>query len=108
MSTDTCSAADGRTQTFNFGHGAPLMVRAVDFNSLYAEAVNLRKDRIYLAWLLQEECVPDGFVGVEADRYEFAMQAATEAGRDEPTDDDCLEGLRRLIDAARLVHSAVG
>ena len=84
------------------------MSYAAKIETLIAERDAARKDTACLAWLLQEECVPEGFVGVEADRYEFAMQAATEAGRDEPTDDDCLEGLRRLIDAARLVHSAVG
>jgi len=39
-----CSAADGVTQTFDFSHGTPLMVRAVDFNALYAEFQKLRKD----------------------------------------------------------------
>jgi hypothetical protein len=37
-----CSAADGVTQTFGFGHGTPIMVRAVDFNALYAEFQQLR------------------------------------------------------------------
>ncbi len=42
-----CSAADGVTQTFDFCHGMPLMVRAVDFNGLYHEhqkALALLKD----------------------------------------------------------------
>lgn len=39
-----CSAADGVTQTFDFCHGTPLMVRAVDFNALHAECQKMRKD----------------------------------------------------------------
>ena len=84
------------------------MSYSAKIETLIVERDAARKDTERLAWLLQEECVPDGFVGVEADRYEFAMQAASEAGRDEPSDEDCLEGMRRLIDAARGVHAAVG
>ncbi|WP_372362885.1 hypothetical protein ACCQ10_09320 [Xanthomonas sp. NCPPB 1325] len=45
----------------------------------------------------------DGFVGVAKDRYEYAMDCAKEAGRDEPSAEDELNGVRRLIDAAMLV-----
>jgi hypothetical protein len=47
-----CSAADGVTQTFDFCHGTPLMVRAVDFNALYAECQKLRNDAELLSWVL--------------------------------------------------------
>ena len=73
-----------------------------------AEVIALRKDSERLAWQLQEECVPEGFVHVPNDRYEYAMQVAAEAGRGEPTDEDCLDGLRRLVDAAMAAHGAVG
>ena len=43
----------------------------------------------------------DGYAGIPLDRYDYAMQCATEAGRKEPNDDDELNGARRLIDAAR-------
>jgi hypothetical protein len=46
-----CSAADGVTQTFDFYHGTPLMVRAVDFNALHAECQKLRKDAERYRWL---------------------------------------------------------
>lgn len=42
----------------------------------------------------------DGFVHVEKDRYDYAMDVAEENGRDEPSAHDELEGVRRLIDAA--------
>lgn len=38
-----CAAADGVTQTFDFCHGMPLMVRAVDFNALQSEFQKLRE-----------------------------------------------------------------
>ena len=40
------------------------------------------------------------FVDVEKDMYEYATDAAEERGHDEPTDEDLLDGLRRLLDAA--------
>lgn len=46
----------------------------------------------------------DGLVGVEKDRYEYAIECAQENGRDEPTAEDELNGVRRLIDAAMWAH----
>ena len=46
-------------------------------------------------------CEFDGYDGVPKDKYEFAMEVAAEHGREEPTPEDELNGLRRLIDAAR-------
>ena len=73
-----------------------------------AEVIALHKDSERLAWLMREDCLPDGFMNVAKDRYQYAMQAAEEAGREEPTDDDYLDGLRRLIDAAMTAARAVG
>jgi hypothetical protein len=42
----------------------------------------------------------EGFQNVEKDRYEFASDVADERGNLGPSDDDELEGFRRLIDAA--------
>jgi len=53
-----------------------------------------------LRWLLAEELLPEGFNNVSKDIYEFAFEVAEEAGRDEPTDEDFLEALRRLLDCA--------
>ena len=57
-----------------------------------------KEDAERLAFAMQDI---DGFVGVEPDKYDFAMRVAIEMGHDEPTREDELEGLRRLIDAAR-------
>ena len=42
----------------------------------------------------------DGFDGDPKDKYDHAMDVASENGREEPTPDDELNGLRRLIDGA--------
>ena len=44
-------------------------------------------------------CEFDGYVGVEKDKYDYACECMDEAGRDEPNEEDELNGLRRLIDA---------
>ena len=54
-----CSAAEGVTQTFDFRHGMPLMVRAVDFNALHAECQKLRKDAERYRWLRDLLAVED-------------------------------------------------
>ena len=41
-----------------------------------------------------------GFVHVKDDIYDYASDAAEEAGRDEPNEADMLSGIRRLVDAA--------
>ena len=40
----------------------------------------------------------DGFCSIEKDRHDFAIEVATEEGRDEPTLEDEINGFRRLID----------
>jgi hypothetical protein len=52
-----------------------------------------------LQYLLHAE-VLDGFAHVTLDRHEYAFHCADEAGREEPNQDDELNGFRRLIDAA--------
>lgn len=49
---------------------------------------------------LMFSCEFDGFTTVEKDRYDYAMDCAAENGRDEPSAEDELNGMRRLIDAA--------
>lgn len=44
-------------------------------------------------------CEFDGYVGIEKDKYDYACDCMDEAGRDEPNEEDELNGLRRLIDA---------
>ena len=44
----------------------------------------------------------DGFEGVDADKYEYALDEANHNGRQEPNDADLLEGVRRMIDDAIL------
>ena len=61
-------------------------------------------DTMRLAWLISEDAVPEGFPGVASDRYDYAMQVAAERGRDEPNDSDCLDGFRRLVDAAMMAQ----
>lgn len=60
------------------------------------EVQALRKD----AERLMFACEFDGFTTVKKDRYEYAIECARESGRDIPTKEDELNGLRRLIDAA--------
>jgi hypothetical protein len=42
----------------------------------------------------------DGYVHVKRNKYDFALECMEEAGRSEPTIEDALNGVRRLIDAA--------
>ena len=66
--------------------------------SLRTEIDALREDAERLLYMSQDM---DGFVHVERDKYEYAIECMQEAGRSEPTPDDELNGLRRMIDAAR-------
>ncbi|WP_423933250.1 hypothetical protein [Comamonas sp. 23] len=54
-------------------------------------------DAARLMFVMQDA---DGFVNVEKDKYDFAIECAGEAGREEPTEADELNGVRRLLDAA--------
>ena len=57
-----------------------------------------RPDTRRLRYLMQDG--PDGFVHLEKDRYDLAMELAEQAGRSEPNEMDELNGFRLLIDAA--------
>jgi hypothetical protein len=64
---------------------------------------DLRPDTRRLMYLMHNG--PDGFVHVEKDRYEYAMERAEMAGRDEPNETDELNGFRLMIDAAMAAES---
>ena len=57
----------------------------------------LEKDAARLLYATKDY---DGFVHVKRDKYEFTLECMEEAGRSEPTIEDELNGVRRLIDAA--------
>lgn len=57
-----------------------------------------RPDTRRLRYLMQNG--PEGFCHVAKSRYDFAVEVAEQAGRDEPTEMDELNGFRLLIDAA--------
>lgn len=42
----------------------------------------------------------DGFCHVKKDRYDYAMEEAVAAGRDEPNSEDELNGFRAMLDEA--------
>ena len=50
----------------------------------------------------------DGYVHVMRDKYDFALECMEEAGRSEPTIEDELNGVRRLIDAALAAQAKQG
>ena len=56
-------------------------------------------DDVRLRFLLKAGA-PDGFTGIDKDRYEFAYEVAKERGHEEPDEQDELDGFRRMIDAA--------
>src|SRR5690606_4928553 len=66
-----------------------------------------REDGARLDWLARQS-IPEGFVHVTSDIYEYACEVADENGRDEPNDADLLAGHRRMIDAARAIDQARG
>lgn len=42
----------------------------------------------------------DGFEHVKLDKYDYAIECMEDAGRNEPNEEDELNGVRKLIDAA--------
>ena len=50
----------------------------------------------------------NGFLGDHRFAYEFALECMEEAGRNEPTIEDELNGVRRLIDAAIAAQAKQG
>ena len=57
------------------------------------------KDFERLVWLTRGDHMVNGLLNVKYDLDQYIMRVAKEAGREEPTDDDCLWGLRGLVDA---------
>lgn len=66
--------------------------------ALSTDTVSVPKDGERLRYVMQDL---DGFVHVGKDKHDYAMEVAAENGRDEPSAEDELEGIHRLIDAAR-------
>ena len=65
----------------------------------------LEKDAARLLYATKDY---DGFVHVERDKYEFTLECMEEAGRSEPTIEDELNGVRRLIDTALAAQAKQG
>jgi hypothetical protein len=75
---------------------------------LAAAATQAQEDALDAARLLYATKDYDGFVHVKRDKYEFTLECMEEAGRSEPTIEDELNGVRRLIDAAIAAHAKQG
>lgn len=67
-----------------------------EIERLRAEVEGLRKDGERLIYATKDY---DGFVNVKKDKWDYALECAIENNR-EPTCEDELNGVRRLIDAA--------
>jgi len=57
----------------------------------------MQKDAARLRYAMEDI---DGFVHVGKDKYDYAMEIAAKNGRDAPSEDDEMDGIRALIDAA--------
>lgn len=82
----------------DYFYSETLLDSASVIRQLLAENDALREDAERLLYMSKDM---DGFVHVARDKYEYAIECMQEAGRSEPTADDELNGLRRMIDAAR-------
>lgn len=78
---------------------------AVELRSLHARYAELEKDAARLLYATKDF---DGYVHVKRDKYDFALECMEEAGRSEPTVEDELNGVRRLIDAAIAAQAKQG
>jgi hypothetical protein len=87
----------GDDYTVAWGSGELYDEAADELERLTRELEEARKDAERLMFATGGY---DGFVSVDADKYEYAAQCAAEAGRDEPNAEDEINGVRRLIDAA--------
>lgn len=61
---------------------------------------NIEEENKALKQELMFACQFDGYVGIEKDRYDFAIEFMDEGGRDEPSFEDEVNGLRKLIQLA--------
>lgn len=80
---------------------------AVEIDELQAlldYITGLEKDNKALKEELMFACEFDAYTTVDKDRYDFAIDFMDKAGRDEPSFEDEVNGLRRLIQMA-MEHS---
>ena len=73
--------------------------------SQHERIAELEKDAARLLYATKDF---DGYVHVKRDKYDFALECMEEAGRNEPTIEDELNGVRRLIDAAIAAQAKKG
>lgn len=66
-------------------------------DALQARLESLEKDAARLMYMAKDM---DGFVHVDRDKYDYAIECMEEAGREEVSEEDEIKGLRRMIDAA--------
>lgn len=71
----------------------------------HARIAELEKDAARLLYATKDF---DGYVHVKRDKYDFALECMEEAGRSEPTIEDELNGVRRLIDTAIAAQAEQG
>lgn len=71
----------------------------------HARIAELEKDAARLLYATKD-C--DGFFHVMRDKHECTLECMEEAGRSEPTIEDELNGVRRLIDAAIATQAKKG
>lgn len=102
---------DGENHTHHFTayaqEMARLMLEAAGVPEMVARIAALEADSRRLRGLMEHSGI-DGFSGVADDRYDFAIQVATERDHDEPTDQDEFDGWRQLIDAAMNAPKGAG
>ncbi|MGL4585297.1 MAG: hypothetical protein ACRCVU_20260 [Flavobacterium sp.] len=73
---------------------------AQDIRALLNYIAELEKENASVKQELMFACQFDGYVGVEKDRYDLAIEFMDEAGRDGPSFEDEVNGLRKLIQLA--------
>lgn len=79
----------------------PISVDAAEHLREFLQYVEeLHKENKALKQELMFACQFDGYVGFEKDKYDFAIEFMDEAGRDEPSFEDEVNGLRKLIQLA--------
>jgi hypothetical protein len=72
----------------------------------YREASEEARDAARLHFWFWEGV--DGFKGLPMDKYEYACEVAARNGREEPNEDDELQGFREFTDAAMAVFAQEG
>jgi hypothetical protein len=95
LQAELAEANDSLTVAYMAGAASKLD----EIPGLQAELSKCKRDAERLRYLFESSGI-EGFVHVELDLYDYALQIADERGHDEPTVDDDFDGFRRLIDAA--------